>query len=100
MCMRIIRTNQLEKAKNMTVGEFAIIEFDDYDKFRSFTVQLSHYNASLGRKRELYVHAASKMKKLQYCLIVVSADEREQEEVNSNLKGQWKKQIPEEWKKL
>ena len=96
--MRIVRTNQLERAKKMTVGEVAVVEFDDYDKFRSFTVQLSHYNASLGRKRELYVHAASKMKKLQYCLIAVSAEERAMEESNSNLKGQWKKQIPEEWK--
>ena len=99
MRMRIVRTNQLEKAKKLIVGEVAIVEFDDYDKFRSFTVQLSHYNASQGRKRSLYVHAASKMKKLQYCLVAVSAEERDMEESNSNLKGLWKKQIPEEWRK-
>ena len=97
--MRIVKSNQLDKANKMRVGEVAVVEFDDYDKYRSFTVQLSHYNASLGRKRELYIHAASKMKKLQYCLIAVSAEDKEKEESNSNLKGLWKKQIPEEWKR-
>jgi len=97
--MRTFKVNQLEKARSLKVGESAVVEFADYDKFRSFTVQLAHYNAGLGCKRNLYVHAASKKKKLQYCLIVVSAEEREMEENNSNLKGLWKKQIPEEWKR-
>ena len=93
--MRIVKTNQLEKARSLKVGDVSIVEFEDYNKYRSFTVQLAHYNADLGRKRSLYVHAASKLRKLQYCLVVVSAEERKLEEINSNLKGQWKKQIPE-----
>ena len=97
--MRIVRTNQLEKARSLKPGEVSIVEFEDYNKYRSFTVQLSHYNASLGRKRNLYVHAASRLKKLQFCLVVVTAEEREKEETNSNLKGLWKKQLPEEWQR-
>ncbi len=96
--MRIVKTNQLEKARSLKVGDVSIVEFEDYNKYRSFTVQLAHYNADLGRKRSLYVHAASKLRKLQYCLVVVSAEERKLEEINSNLKGQWKKQIPEGWR--
>ena len=96
--MRIVKTNQLEKARSLKVGDVSIVEFEDYNKYRSFTVQLTHYNADLGRKRSLYVHAASKLRKLQYCLVVVSAEERKLEEINSNLKGQWKKQIPEGWR--
>ena len=96
--MRIVKTNQLEKARSLKIGEVSIVEFEDYSKFRSFTVQLAHYNADLGRKRNLYVHAASKQRKLQYCLVVVSAEERELEETNSNLKGQWKKKLPEGWR--
>ena len=97
--MRVVKTNQFEKAKKMVIGEIAIVEFDNYDLFRSFTVQLSHYNASIGRERELFVHAASKMNKLQYCLVVVSAEERKREQANSNYRNVWKKQIPAEWKK-
>ncbi len=96
--MRIVKTNQLEKARSLRVGDVSIVEFEDYNKYRSFTVQLAHYNADLGRKRSLYVHAASKLRKLQYCLVVVSAEEKELEDTNSNLKGQWKKQLPEGWR--
>ena len=97
--MKVTKTNQLEKARNLCVGEIAVVEFDDYDKYRSFLVQLTHYNAGKGRKKNLYVHAASKKEKLQYCLIVVSSDEHLKEMSNSNLKNEWKKQIPKEWGK-
>lgn len=96
--MKTTRKNQLAKARSLKVGEMAIIEFEDYGKYRSFTVQLSYYNAGLGRKRNLYVHAASNKKKLQYFLYVVTADEKDREDSDSNLKGQWKKVIPEEWR--
>jgi hypothetical protein len=96
--MKIVKTNQLEKARSLKVGDVSIVEFEDYNKYRSFTVQLAHYNADLGRKRSLYVHAASKLRKLQYCLVVVSMEEKEMEEIDSNLKGQWKRKLPEEWR--
>ena len=53
--MKIVKTNQLEKARSLKVGDVSIVEFEDYNKYRSFTVQLAHYNADLGRKRSLYV---------------------------------------------
>lgn len=95
--MKIVRKNQLDTARSLKVGEMVIVEFDEYNKYRSFTVQLSYYNNGLARERDIYVHAASKMKKLQYLLLVVSSEEREREESNSNLKNLWKKQLPEEW---
>ena len=95
--MKIIKKNQLDTARSLKLGEMVIVEFDEYSKYRSFTVQLSYYNNGLARKRDIYVHAASKMKRLQYLLYVVSLDEREKEETNSNFKGLWKKQLPEEW---
>ncbi len=97
--MKIVKRNQIEKARSLKIGDVSIVEFEDYNKYRSFTVQLAHYNADLGRKRNLYVHAASKLRKLQYCLVVVSMEEKEMEEYDSNLKGQWKKMLPEEWRK-
>ena len=51
--MKVTKTNQLEKARNLCVGEIAVVEFDDYDKYRSFSVQLTHYNAGKGRKKNL-----------------------------------------------
>ena len=97
--MKVTRTNQLEKARKLSVGDIAVVEFDDYDKFRSFSVQLTHYNAGKGKKKNLYVHAASKKEKMQYCLIVVSSDDHQKEMSNSNFKNEWKKQIPREWEK-
>ena len=95
--MKIIRMNQLDTARSLKLGDTAIIEFDEYRKFKSFTVQLSYYNNGLAKERNLYIHAASKSRKLQYYLLAVSCEDKEQEERNSNLKGAWKKKLPEEW---
>lgn len=98
--MLIVANNPIETVKSMKPGDMAIVEFRDFRKFRSFTVQLSDYNNSYGVERNIYVHAASKKRKLQYCLVATSADEREAELADYNLKGEWKKQIPEEWLKI
>jgi len=97
MQMLIAASNPIETVKSMRAGDMAIVEFKDFKKFRSFTVQLSDYNIMYGRERNVYVHAASKKRKLQYCLVATSAEEREAELTDFNLKGEWKKQIPEEW---
>ncbi len=95
--MEIVSKNQLDTARSLKRGDMVIVEFEEFSKYRSFSVQLSYYNNGLARERNLYVHAASKMKKLQYLLYVVSIDERVREENDSNYKGLWKKQLPEEW---
>ena len=96
--MEVIRRNQLKKARELLAGQTCIVGFDDYNEFRSFSVQLSHYNSGLARERNLYIHAASKSKKYQYCLIAVSAEEHNKELKNSKIKLQWKKQLPDCWK--
>lgn len=95
--MVLVSNNPIETAKSMKAGDQAIVEFRDFSKFRSFTVQLSDYNMIYGRKRNIYIHAASKKRKLQYYLVATTAEEREAEMADYNLKGLWKKQIPEEW---
>ena len=97
--MKVVECNQLEKARSLKVGEVSIVGFDDYDQYRSFTVQLSHYNASRARKKGLFVHAASKKTLLQYCLVTVSLEDRMKEESDYSYKNHWKERIPQVWKR-
>ena len=62
--------------------------------------QLSEFNIVAGRERNVYVHAASKKRLLQMYLVAVTADEHDSELRDNNLKGEWRKQIPQEWLKL
>ena len=98
--MKVIESNQLEKARSLKVREVSVVGFDDYDQYRSFTVQLSHYNAALAREKGLFVHAASKKALLQYCLVPVSLEDRTKELTDTNFKNKWKKLIPRAWKRL
>jgi len=95
--MVLVSQNPIETVKSMRAGDMAVVEFKDFKKFRSFTVQLSDFNVVYGMERGIFVHAASKKRKLQYYLVAVTAEEREKELSDYNLKGLWKKQIPEEW---
>ena len=97
--MVLVSNNPIETVKSMRAGDKAIVEFKDFKKFRSFTVQLSDFNVVYGMERGIFVHAASKKRKLQYYLVAVTADEREKELADYNLKGLWKQQILEEWLK-
>lgn len=92
--------NPLDTAKSLIPGESALVMFNDYNKLRTFTVQLSEYNCVAGRKNNIYVHAASKKRLLQIYLVAVTADERDAELKDNNLKGEWRKRIPEEWMSL
>lgn len=98
--MVIVANKPIETVKSMKAGDKAIVEFKDFKKFRSFTVQLSDYNIMYGRERNVYIHAASKKRCLQYCLVATTAEERDAELRDFNLKGKWKNQIPEEWWKI
>ena len=98
--MLIVANNPISTVKSMNAGDMAIVEFKDFKKFRSFTVQLSDYNTIYGREKNIYIHAASNKRKMQYCLVATTADEREAELVDYNLKGSWKKRIPAEWWKV
>lgn len=95
-----VSSNPLDTAKGMKPGETALVMFNNYNKLRTFTVQLSEYNCIAGRKNNVYVHAASKKRMLQIYLVAVTADERDAELNNNDLKGEWRKRIPEEWSKL
>ena len=95
--MILVSSNPIETVKSMRPGDKAIVEFKDFVKFRSFTVQLSDYNSIYGHARGIFVHAASKKRRLQYFLVATTFAEREAELVDFNKKGEWKKQIPDEW---
>ncbi len=93
----MVSGSPIETVKQLKAGETAMVMFNDYKKLRTFTVQLSEYNGYLGRKRNVYVHAASKKRMLQLYLVATTAEERDAELSDNNLKGEWRKQIPEEW---
>ncbi len=93
----MVSGNPIETARQLKAGETAVVMFNDYKKLRTFTVQLSEFNNYLGRQRNVYVHAASKKRMLQMYLVATTAEERDAELSNNNLKGEWRKQIPEEW---
>ena len=75
--MVLVSNNPIETVRSMKAGDQAIVEFKDFKKFRSFTVQLSDFNVIYGRGRNVYVHAASKKRKLQYYLVATTAEERQ-----------------------
>ena len=70
MQMLIASNAPIDIVKSMKVGDMAMVEFKDYRKFRSFLVQLSDFNSIFGHERNIFVHAASKKRKLQYYLVV------------------------------
>lgn len=96
----MIERNPIDTAKNLKPGETALVMFNEYRKLRTFTSQLSEFNIVAGRERNVYVHAASKKRLLQMYLVAVTADEHDSELRDNNLKGEWRKQIPQEWLKL
>ncbi len=95
--MVLVSQNPIETVKSMRAGDVAIVEFRDFRKFRSFSVQLSDFNVVYGRERDVFVHAASKKRKMQYFLVATTSAQREAELADFNKKGEWKKLIPEEW---
>ena len=82
----------------MEPDDVAIIKFADARKFRSFTVLLSYYNSIFGCDRNVYIHAASKKRQLEYCLVATTIAEREAELADYNKRGEWRKLIDKEWK--
>ena len=93
----MVSGNPIETARHLKPGETAMVMFNDYKKLRTFTVQLSEFNNVVGRKLNVYVHAASKKRLLQMYLVATTADERDAELADNNLKGEWRKRIPEDW---
>lgn len=96
--MKVVKENQLEKARSMKVGQVAVVGFDTFGQYKSFSTQLSAYNAAHGREKSLYVHAACDQIGCKYCLVVVSAEQHALEKSNSNFKNEWKNKIPVGWK--
>lgn len=96
--MKVITKNQLSAAKEMKAGQVEIVRFETFDQYKSFSVQLSAFNAKNRRKNELYVHAACDQNGYQYCLVAITAEQYAIEKSNSNLKNEWKKKVPSGWK--
>lgn len=95
-----ISGSPLETAKNLKPGETALVMFNEYRKLRTFTTQLSEFNIIVGRKLNVFVHAASKKRLLQVYLVAVTADEHDAEMRDNDLKGEWRKKIPAKWLNL
>lgn len=73
--MKVIRRKQMASAKEMKVGDVEVVRFDTYSQYRSFSVQLSGYNARYGREKNLFIHAACDLNGFQYCLVAISSEE-------------------------
>ena len=96
--MKVFTENQLSAAKEMKVGQVAVVRFETYDPYKSFSVQLSAFNARNRRENNLYVHAACDQNGYQYCLVAITAEQYSIEKSNSNMKHEWKKKVPSGWK--
>jgi hypothetical protein len=97
--MNVVDSNQTEELRRLKADDVSVVEFDNYDQYRSFTVQLCHYNAGRGLEKGVFIHASSKKCELQYCLVAVSVKEHKRELSNSKFKNKWKAKIPQEWKR-
>ena len=98
LIMKIIREKQLASAKEMKVGDVVVVRFDSYSQYRSFSVQLSGYNARFGREKNQFIHAACDLNGFQYCLVAISGDEYAREKSDSAFRNNWKKNVPAGWK--
>jgi hypothetical protein len=96
--MKVITENQLSVAKGLKVGQVAVVRFETYDQYKSFSVQLSAFNAKNRKENDLYVHAACDQNGYQYCLVAITAEQYSIEKSNSNMKHEWKKKVPRDWK--
>lgn len=96
--MKVIRRKQMASAKEMKVGDVEVVRFDTYSEYRSFSVQLSGYNARYGREKNLFIHAACDLNGFQYCLVAISSEEYAREKSNPEFKNNWKKNVPVGWK--
>jgi hypothetical protein len=96
--MKVITENQLRAAKGLKVGQVAVVRFETYDQYKSFSVQLSAFNAKNRKENDLYVHAACDQNGYQYCLVAITAEQYSIEKSNSNMKHEWKKKVPRDWK--
>jgi hypothetical protein len=96
--MKVITENQLSAAKGLKVGQVAVVRFETYDQYKSFSVQLSAFNAKNRKENDLYVHAACDQNGYQYCLVAITAEQYSIEKSNSNMKHEWKKKVPRDWK--
>ena len=96
--MKVIRRKQMASAKEMKVGDVEVVRFDTYSQYRSFSVQLSGYNARFGREKNQFIHAACDLNGFQYCLVAISGDEYAREKSDSAFRNNWKKNVPVGWK--
>lgn len=96
----IVADNPMDAVRSMNVGDIVIVAFNDFGKFRGFTTSLSYFNADKGRAKNVYVHSSSCRNELMYCLVATTAEENDAELADTNLKGSWKKRLPEEWLKV
>ncbi len=91
--------NPMRVARSMEPGDKALVVFEDFRKMKSFSVMLSEYNAIFGKEKGIFIHSSSKRKILSAYLVAVSYKDRLRELNDESLRDEWRKQIPEEWRR-
>ena len=71
--------NRITWFRSIRPGDVSKGVFKDYRALKSISVQLADYNASVGKKLGVYVHAKYLSKELSVILVGVTLEQRKKE---------------------
>ncbi len=87
--------NRITWFRSIRPGDVSKGVFKDYRALKSISVQLADYNASVGKKLGVYVHAKYLSKELSVILVGVTLEQRKKELEDPDYKDEWRKLIEE-----
>lgn len=85
--------NRVTWFRSIRPGDVSKGLFKDYNALKSISVQLANYNASIGKKLGVYVHAKYLSKELAVILVGVTLEQRKKELEDPDYKDEWRKLI-------
>lgn len=88
--------NRAKWFRSIMPGDVSKGQFGDNCALKSLSVQLSGFNASIGKKKGVYIHAKYLTDESCVILVGVTLKQRQRELTDPNYKGQWRKLIKED----
>ena len=85
--------NRVAWFRSIRPGDVSKGKFRDSNCFKSISVQLAGYNAGMGKRLGVYVHAKYVRSEASVILVGVTATQRKKELSDPFLKDEWRKLI-------
>ena len=81
--------------RSIRPGDVSKGKFKDYRALKSVSVRLADFNASVGQKLGVYIHAKYLSRELCIILVGVTLEQRKKELEDPDYKDEWRKLIQE-----